>query len=515
MTDSFDLNTLHSDSSVPPSIQCTCPCACVCWPVCKPSPVIPVNPTAHLRVVYSSSRHVSEATILFGTYPCKLLQPRMHAYYTSSHGNDRTGGVPANAASIAAEITTTTVTHAIVPGPFSNDPRSVSWFGACPPAAFIPPSMLSAGVESKESIVDRACVVYLSSFGGGVCARDQVSVHIEVESNATAVLLTQGFTKVFAPTYEQLLKQRNAAEMIAQGKKLNESVPDRASQSLYACIEQDGLLLWLPDATLLHAGASFQAPSFIELKDGITPYGNAPTASIGSSSPIGSSRASIVHLEWLHGGREARGELFDFESYRTRLHVHHVAADGITKTPILHEALTLERLRGEGEFDYTSSTAASSTAAPAVGQSSLARRLAPYVTFCTVVLLGARVEKLARAIQTHVDAWHLRKQPRVRHVNGHLQSQQQQQQPPAVLVSCTWIDVPLTAPSIPLPGVDSPTSSSSAAATASASAPVPLSTHCRGCILRLAGTSLEPVQAMLALYLQSLQSTILVTPPWR
>jgi hypothetical protein len=329
-----------------------------------------------------------------------------------------------------------------------------------------------------------------------------------------------------------------------------------STQNLHARVEADGLLLWLPDATLLHAGASFLAPSHIELCD-LPVEQHVPSAASGehdaspssssSSSPSspaapapsscsasGTCLASLVHVEWLHGGREARGELFDFEHYGTRMHVHHRSADGRTVTPILHEALTLERFQGEKEkasldrevssqthLDRDTSLASTRapTSIPQAGTSALARRLAPYVVFATVVLLGARVEPLARAIQNHVDQWHLRKQPRAGlHSARNKQAHEFSDLPLGLLVSCTWIDVLVTAPPLPpLPGEPRTPAAMAAAShppSSSSSSRPSSSTHVRGCVLRLSGTSLEPVQAMLALYLAPLQPLIRVTPPW-
>jgi len=378
-------------------------------------------------------------------------------------------------------------------------------------------------------------VVYLSSYGGGVVAADGITVRADIGRNATAVVATQGFTKVYAPhialgrTLEPQTahSEANAMEVDAAHEQLHANGDGRthitpspiilpapapavvdATQRLWLRVSSGGLLLWIPDPTLLYARARFCAPTVIELQDS----------------------GSVLFLDWLHGGRVARGECFDFERYATSLHVHHRSSSASNRvsngaeesksspsthggtdvmTPILHEALVLEQQGFQGTA-ATATRPSSSSSSSAASSSALSARLAPYVVFCTCVLLGSRLEGLARCIQSHVDAWHLRKQPPARHYHAgggaHTGKQQATaQQPPPVIVSCTWIDVPVGATA----GATSVCATVLPAASSSSSV-----SSVRGCVLRLSGTSLEPVQAMLSTYLSPLHAMLRVKPPW-
>ena len=579
--------------------KCVCVCACVCWPGCFPptaagdvtgatgekNPALSAAAVAaaaashsfisgadigvhdegaalsavpvcvQLRVEYSASRRCSSATLTRSSNPCKIMQPRLHAQYQPSQRGVhkylqalQTPPPPSAlpAAAPASPVVAVAAAVVVVSPSESLWARVHAWWwssggpacfdGASAARAFREGSPLNAvsaagtSPSSSPSSSSGACVTYISSYGGGVCARDSIRIRCEVMPKATAVVTTQGFTKVYAPDTSSSTAATSPSSSLSPA-----TATATATQSVSLRIHADALMLWVPEATLLHAGASFHAPTWIELCDEPAPSpapAPAPSSSaLASSSPSSSPssaccRASFVFVELLHGGREARGELFDFVSYRTSLHVHHrpAASPGTATvlTPILHEAMDLNQ---QGFTDllppHTHEISAHNSAA-----SALARRLSPYVTFCTVVLLGARVEGLARAIQDHVDSWHLRKAP-VHAAGNRARGGPQTQhcsQPPPVLVSCTWIDVPLDPtplPPLPTPMPYGSSAAASPSSTSFSSAPAPSTApaasparFCRGCVLRIAAVAQEPMQAVLALYLQSLEASIIVPAPW-
>jgi urease accessory protein len=114
---------------------------------------------------------------------------------------------------------------------------------------------------------------YTSSFGGGLVAGDEVRLELDIEAGARCFLGTQSSTKVY----------RNPAQR-------------PCSQQLNARIGPDGLLAFVPDPVQCFAGASYSQRQAFRL---------APDA-------------SLVLVDWVSGGRTARGERWAFSHYATR-----------------------------------------------------------------------------------------------------------------------------------------------------------------------------------------------------
>lgn len=115
-----------------------------------------------------------------------------------------------------------------------------------------------------------AAWAYASTFGGGLVAGDRVRIQVEVESQAVGVVTTQASTKVF-----------------------HQQDGNGATQELNATVDDDGLLLVLPDPLTCFADAIYTQVQRFTL---------AP-------------RGSLVLLDWFTCGRGASGERWAFESY--------------------------------------------------------------------------------------------------------------------------------------------------------------------------------------------------------
>ncbi len=137
-----------------------------------------------------------------------------------------------------------------------------------------------------------ACWVYLSTYGGGLVAGDEIDLQVRVGRGAKGVLGTQASTKVYR----------------SPGR-----LPCR--QKLRAAVEDGGLLVVSPDPLTCFAEADYEQSQSIRLK--------------GSGS--------LVLVDWITSGRRARGESWAFSRYRSRLHVYRddelIMADALLLDP--------------------------------------------------------------------------------------------------------------------------------------------------------------------------------------
>lgn len=119
----------------------------------------------------------------------------------------------------------------------------------------------------------RSVWAYLSSFGGGLLARDQVSVTISVGEQARCFLGTQASTKVYRnPTAQP------------------------CSQHVQTRLERGAFLALLPDPI-----QSFTGSRYRQCQD----FALAPDS-------------GLVLVDWLCSGRAARGEKWAFERFQSR-----------------------------------------------------------------------------------------------------------------------------------------------------------------------------------------------------
>jgi urease accessory protein len=135
-----------------------------------------------------------------------------------------------------------------------------------------------------------AACVYLATYGGGLVGGDAISIDVDVEAGAAALLATQASTKVYRSDR-------------------------RATQRLHARVGNGSLLALLPDPVTCFAGARYVQEQEIRLE--------------GS--------ASLVMLDWLTAGRVSFGERWRFEEYASRTRLwrdgHLLWADGLTLLP--------------------------------------------------------------------------------------------------------------------------------------------------------------------------------------
>jgi urease accessory protein len=116
-----------------------------------------------------------------------------------------------------------------------------------------------------------AAWAFLASFGGGLVDGDRLDVDVEVAPSASALLGTQGFTKVYRS-------------------------PHGCSQRLVARVADGASLAVVPDPVVCFAGARYAQRIAVDL----------------------ARDASVLLLEGYTCGRSARGERWQFSQYASR-----------------------------------------------------------------------------------------------------------------------------------------------------------------------------------------------------
>jgi urease accessory protein len=130
--------------------------------------------------------------------------------------------------------------------------------------------------------------VYAATYGGGLVGGDSVSMRVEVRAGASALVATQASTKVYRS--------------------------DRgATQRLHARVDDDSLLVLLPDPVTCFAGSRYTQEQHVHLEPA----------------------ANLVLVDWLTAGRVGFGERWQFDEYRSQLRVWRGAR------LVLHDGLSL------------------------------------------------------------------------------------------------------------------------------------------------------------------------------
>jgi urease accessory protein len=138
-----------------------------------------------------------------------------------------------------------------------------------------------------------AAWVYVSTYGGGLVNGDRLSLDIDVDAGASALVSTQASTKIYRS-------------------------PEGTTSTLTARVGDDGLLVVLPDPVVCFAGASCCQTQTFDL----------------------STRANLVLVDWITSGRRATGERWRFDNYEGRIFIRRDAR------PIVYDALVLKQADG-------------------------------------------------------------------------------------------------------------------------------------------------------------------------
>ena len=157
--------------------------------------------------------------------------------------------------------------------------------------------------------------VYFATYGGGLLGGDSLSVRVAVGAGAAALVATQASTKVYRSDLG-------------------------ASQRLRASMDDDSLLVLLPDPVTCFAGSRYRQEQHVHM----------------------SCSANLVLVDWLTAGRIGSGERWQFDSYRSQTRVWR--GDRL----ILHDGLVLSPEEGElaGRMDRFNCLASAVLSGPAL-----------------------------------------------------------------------------------------------------------------------------------------------------
>lgn len=225
-------------------------------------------------------------------------------------------------------------------------------------------------------------LAYTLAYGGGLVASDVISLQVDVEAGAGLVLLTQGSTKVFKrrPGLRPLSHFRHGNAQTSAPTP--SSTDDQTKQRMLVNLASDSFLLLLPDSL-----SPFKASKYLQSQQFVLP-------SDGS--------ASVLILDWFNSGRglrpgpTAKGsdveasdsdledlELWSMDSYISTIEVL------LSGKMIMRERMVLSN-----PPDTVSSTASTPRQQTSPVLTTMAKQLAPYNVYATVLIHGPHMVKL-------------------------------------------------------------------------------------------------------------------------
>ena len=186
---------------------------------------------------------------------------------------------------------------------FSRDPVAQRSFLAS--SSQEPPLRVIRAFANEDS----SALVHLHNVSGGLLGGDHLRLQVEVGANAAAQITTTGATRLYRP--------RATA---APATQINEIL-----------IRENALLEYVPDPIIPYAGSRFVQRTAIHLEDG----------------------AGLFWWEILAPGREARGEIFEYERIDLRADIfsrgRRIAAENARIEPQRRAVSSLARL---GPYRY-------------------------------------------------------------------------------------------------------------------------------------------------------------------
>lgn len=154
------------------------------------------------------------------------------------------------------------------------------------------------------TVAEGAAMAHLHNVSGGMLGGDSLALSVRVGAGANVQLTTTGATRIYRP-------RRNASA---------------ATQRNEIIVAENGLLEYVPDPIIPFAGARFSQRTSIELTPG----------------------AGLFWWEILMPGREARGEIFEYESVEMKTELvaagRCIAAERIRLEPQKHALSSPARL---------------------------------------------------------------------------------------------------------------------------------------------------------------------------
>jgi urease accessory protein len=160
------------------------------------------------------------------------------------------------------------------------------------------------------SLDDGTALAHLHNVSGGLLGGDQLHLQVTLGNQAKVQLTTTSATRIY----------RHRPELPA------------TTQRNEITIGEGALLEYVPDAMIPFAGARFSQQTFVNLAEG----------------------AGLFYWEIVSPGREARGEIFQYEQFEMRMRIsvrgRTIAAENIRLCPATNDIASLARL---GPYRYS------------------------------------------------------------------------------------------------------------------------------------------------------------------
>jgi urease accessory protein len=195
---------------------------------------------------------------------------------------------------------------------------------------------------------------YILSYGGGMLSGDEVDMTIELNKEASLLLMTQGSTKI----YKDREQSATAGNPISRLPGRPGPTIDGASQTIDAFVSPTSTLLLLPDPVTSFKNSIYNSYQRIHLQSD------------------GSNTSQLVLLDWFTGGRLARGEKWHFKKYASKIDIR---LDGRL---LVRDNLVLEDENTEW-----------------MPISSYSSRLHPHTCYATLIMIAPGEGELSRVIQ--------------------------------------------------------------------------------------------------------------------
>ncbi|WWD18463.1 hypothetical protein CI109_102915 [Kwoniella shandongensis] len=211
-------------------------------------------------------------------------------------------------------------------------------------------------------------VIYTLAYGGGLVAGDVVSLRVNIDQGCGLIMLTQGSTKVFKrrPGIRPLSHPPTSLSVNAGGD------PNLTRQRMHVTLQSGSFLLLLPDSI-----SPFRASSYSQTQRFVLPQDGT---------------ASILILDWVNSGRGQRmtttpeekdEEIWSMEKYGSTNEVF-IGEKLVMRERMVLDNATFPQIRKGG-------------------LSEIARQLAPYNIYATLLLLGPHLIQLLNYLKTLAD----------------------------------------------------------------------------------------------------------------
>jgi urease accessory protein len=208
---------------------------------------------------------------------------------------------------------------------------------------------------------------YTLAYGGGLVAGDIISLRVELDEECGLVMLTQGSTKVF--------KKRPGIRPKSHSLRQSSTPSDdhwTTHQRLHVTLKPDCLLLVMPDSV-----SPFRDSRYSQIQRFVLP-------------PCGTGSALI--LDWVNSGR---GQQQGYQGASDTAEIWSMARYASTNEVMIGDK-TIMRERMILDNSLLPPTKSSNL-------SSIAKHLAPYNVYATVLIIGPKFESLLEYLRVMVD----------------------------------------------------------------------------------------------------------------